>query len=531
MALRKEPERRYQSVEHFSEDIRRHLEGLPVTARKDTIAYRTAKFVRRNKIAVSAAAITFFALIAFIIGLVIQSDKIARQRDQAENERDKSDKISAFLVNLFRSSDPYESKGNSITAREILDRGANKIANDLNNQPEVQAAVMDTIGEVYVNLGLFESAEPLLKQALAVRKQTLPANHPDIVDSLNHVGSLYYGQNKHEAEATFREAISTARKLPSDKQLKLAESLSGLGKTLSVAGKLEDAKTAFQEALSIQRKFLAKDHIDIASNLIYLAQISGGKEPEGMYQEALSIFKKHNHPKQANCLMSLAGINASKGNYDQAIKENEEACAIRKKVFGDESLSLAICLHNLGSCYYQKGDDKSAEIVFSDVLAIREKHLDSDNPEIGFDLFFLASALHGQGKLRDAEILYRRSLAIQKKNLPPDHPEVARSNAGLGRVLVDAGHAEEAQTYLVNAQQIYKKTGLNRPLSEVESILGSCMTELGNYKEAEQLMLKSYQSLVDLGLSSARETRETRAHLYHLYEVWEKPEKMNQFKD
>jgi serine/threonine protein kinase len=110
MALRKEPQRRYASVEQFAEDIRRHLEGLPVIARQSTLGYRMSKFIQRHKAAVAAAAVIAVLVIGFVATTIMQSARIARERDRAERERDKAARVSAFMVDLFRVSDPSEAK-------------------------------------------------------------------------------------------------------------------------------------------------------------------------------------------------------------------------------------------------------------------------------------------------------------------------------------------------------------------------------------------------------------------------------------
>src|SRR5581483_1679851 len=162
MALRKEPQRRYASVEQFAEDIRRHLEGLPVIARKDTFAYRAGKFVTRNKVAVSVA-------LAFVLLLAVSLVVIVRQSVRAARERDKARQVAQFLAEIFKVSDPGESRGNSVTAREILDKGAERIDRELSGQPEVQATLMATIGQVYESLGLYDAAAPVLEKALNIR--------------------------------------------------------------------------------------------------------------------------------------------------------------------------------------------------------------------------------------------------------------------------------------------------------------------------------------------------------------------------
>ena len=180
MAMRKEPERRYGSAQQLAGDIQRHLDGLPVMARRDTVSYRTAKFVRRNWLPVTAAASALFLMVAFATTTYFQSlriaaerDRVAQQREVAERERVRAEEISTFLVNLFKLSDPEESRGNQVTARELLDSSAKRLEAGLQNQPATKAALMATVGEVYDSLGQYKDAVPILNESLALQ----PASH------------------------------------------------------------------------------------------------------------------------------------------------------------------------------------------------------------------------------------------------------------------------------------------------------------------------------------------------------------------
>ncbi len=155
MALRKEPERRYSSPERFLDDVKRYLEGLPVIARKDTAGYRTQKFIRRHKTGL-VAAVGVVIMIAIVVSFY--TVQLKQERDRARLEATKARRVSDFLVDLFRVSDPSESKGKTVTARELLDSGAVRIKEDLIEQPEIQATMMNVMGEVYTSLGLYGDA-------------------------------------------------------------------------------------------------------------------------------------------------------------------------------------------------------------------------------------------------------------------------------------------------------------------------------------------------------------------------------------
>ena len=161
MALRKEPSRRYASVDQFSEDIRRHFEARPVSARKDTIRYRTGKFISRHKAGAAAVVLVLISLIAGIIATTWQA-RIARQeRDRARLEARKAEQINTFVQSMLSSADP-EASGKDVTVAEILQEASRRVDSELKGQPEIAAEVKTTLAQTYMGLGLYEAAEPVV---------------------------------------------------------------------------------------------------------------------------------------------------------------------------------------------------------------------------------------------------------------------------------------------------------------------------------------------------------------------------------
>ena len=252
LALRKEPYRRYASVEAFSDDVRRYLEGLPVGARKPTVGYRAGKFLRRHAVGVAAALGVAVLLLGFALAVTVQSARVARERDLAEKERataqrerETAQRVSAFLVDLFKVSDPSEARGNTVTAREVLDKGAAKIAAELKDQPEVQAALMDTMGAVYRNLGLYDKAIPLLQQALETRKALLGNEHLEVAKSLTSLGTVALEKGDYAAaEDLYREALGMRRRLLGNDHLDVAAGANNLANALRSKGDVAGAEAS-----------------------------------------------------------------------------------------------------------------------------------------------------------------------------------------------------------------------------------------------------------------------------------------------
>ncbi|MGH9854401.1 MAG: serine/threonine protein kinase, partial [Blastocatellia bacterium] len=210
MAMRKEPERRYQSVEQFSEDLRRHLGRMPVVARKDTFGYRAGKLIRRHK-----AGVAILALLAILaVAMTVQAVRIGRERDRANQEAATAQAVTQSLVAMFEAADPSKARGSVITARELLDQGAEKVVRELKDQPAVQAKLLDTIGQLYQSIGLYDREQPLLEEALKLRRRALGDEHPDVATSLNHLAEVVRLKGDYaKSESLLREALALRRKL------------------------------------------------------------------------------------------------------------------------------------------------------------------------------------------------------------------------------------------------------------------------------------------------------------------------------
>ena len=437
LALRKEPQRRYASVEAFSDDVRRYLEGLPVKARKPTAGYRAGKFVRRHVAGLTASAVVVFLLVGFALALALQSARIARERDLAEKERataqrerETAQRVSGFLVDLFKVSDPGEARGNSITAREVLDKGSAKIATELQDQREVRATLMDAMGAVYFNLGLYEKAIPLLQEALQTRRAVLGNGHLEVADTLTNLANVSKEKGDYAAaEAGHREALAIRRKVLGNDHADVAASLNNLGNALWAKGDWVEAGTTYREALALKRKLLGNEHPDVAIGLNNLA-----------------IVLAHN------------------ADYDGAEALFREALALKRKQLGNEHPAVARSLNNVAAVLMHKGDYAAAESLHREALALKRKLLGNEHAEVAGTLNNLADTLCRQRKAAEAEPLAREAVAIFRKTLASGHPTIAEGESVLGGCLALSGRFAEAEPLLLGSYPVLKaKTGAESP--------------------------------------------------------------------
>jgi tetratricopeptide (TPR) repeat protein len=582
MALRKEPLRRYGSVEALAEDVRRYLDGLPVTAGKGTAAYRAGKYVRRHALGVAAAAGFVLLLAGFAVTMAIQSARLARERDHAAQERDKAEKVSTFLVDLFKVSDPSEAKGNSVTAREILDKGAARIRGDLKDKPEVQATLMHTMGNVYESLGLYDKAAGLLRDALEIRRRALGNEHPDVARTMNLLASVLYDKGDYAgAEALFRQTLALQRRLLGNDHPDVAKTMNNLAGILGSKGDFAGAEALFRETLALQRRRLGNEHPlvaitmnnlasvlddkgdyagaealyretlalerrllgnahpDVAQTMNYLAVVLEDEGDyagaEALYRETLALRRKllgNEHPDVAGTMNGLASVLEDKGDYAGAEALYRETLALRRKLLGKEHPDVAGTMNDLAVVLEDRGDDAGAEALFRETLALRRKLFGNEHPDVAGTMYGLAAVREDKGDYAGAEALYRETLALRRKLLGKQHPDAARSLRGLGEVLTEEGQAQPAEKLLREAREILRKALPHHhpDVAEAESALAACLIPLRHYGEAESLLLESYPVLRSKRSERSSATKKARRHLIELYEAWGRPEKAGPYR-
>src|SRR6185295_2934313 len=322
MALRKEPARRYESVARLSGDLERHLQDLPVSARRDTLRYRSRKFVRRNRAAVAAAAVVFLLVAGFVASLAAQGRQLARERDKAQYAL-------SFLIDTFKQADPTHTRGEHLTAREILDQGAGRISRELAGQPDTQAALMDAIGEVNLGLGRIDRAAPLLESALAVRRRTLGSQSLAVAQSLEHVASLRFARSDFkDGEKLLRQALALKRRLLGEESVEVAKTLNQLGQNLAERGDFRAAEPLHRQALAIARRAEGtQGSTVVADSLFFLAQRGDDRgdyaAAETLYRQGLAITRRllgEQHPTYVEHETAYAILLINQGKY----KESEQ---------------------------------------------------------------------------------------------------------------------------------------------------------------------------------------------------------------
>ena len=436
-AMEKDRTRRYETATGLAMDINRHLHNEPISARPPSTTYRLAKFSRRHKVGLAAGVAVFLALVAGLVlamtGLIRakRAEAIAAgERDRANQETKTTRRVSDFLVSIFQVSDPRQALGNTITAREILDKGAARVEEELKGEPLVKARLMDTMGTVYMNLGLYPQAAPLAEKALEVRRQALAPDDPIIAESMNSLGAIRYTMgNFAEAEKLFRGALDIRRKKFGEETSEVSTSLNDLAITLNSLGRYDEAEPLYRQALTIRQKLFPKEHPDIAQSLnnlgMFLYRRAKYEEAEKLFRQALEMNRRllgDVHPEIASYLNNLGMVLRDSGRLPEAESTFRQSVALHHKLYGPDHPNFGNSVVNLAALLVRMGKFDEAELHYLEVIALYKKIYSENNYNTATVRSLLGECLTKTKKFPQAEKLLVESLAIVKGQFDQDHP-------------------------------------------------------------------------------------------------------------
>ncbi len=455
MAMRKEPARRYGSAQQMSGDIQRYLDSMPVIARRDTVSYRTAKFVRRHWLPVAAGAGAALLTMAFATTTYLQSRRIAaerdradQQRERAEHERVRAEEVSGFLVNLFKLSDPEENRGSQVTARELLDSSAKRLRAGLRDQPETKAALLTTVGAVYDSLGQYQDALPILDESLRLQAPGLAESR---VATLLELGRARMGAGElAAAEAPLQEALHVAQSRFGAASAQSARCIWGLGMLRYQQDQLGEAKRLFVRSLELLESAHAPQS-DRSAVLDDLATVYTREQQWALakqtYERALDIDRRllgDDHPRVAIRLNNLAIVAQNMGDTRSAEALYLEAIRRNEKTYGERHPETAASKGNYGLLLQREGRLAESEPLLRDAVAVTLSLYGPDHYKVGYARVSLAMLLHEKGDLAEAEGEFRKASAIYDKSLAANHQYRGSLLMHFARLLVDRGKFDEA---------------------------------------------------------------------------------------
>ncbi|MES2466424.1 MAG: serine/threonine-protein kinase [Verrucomicrobiota bacterium] len=468
-ALEKDRARRYETADNFAQDLQRHLNCEPVQARPPTTGYRFRRFAKRNKLAFAAGTGIAAALVA---GLAVSTwmfykEKHARERAvaaeaaqgierrKAETEATKSHQVARFLKRMLTRIGPSVALGRDTKLlMEILKDTEERLDTELTEQPEIEAELRHTIGTVHEDLGNFAQAEVMHRRAAELREELLGNGHPDLAESLTHVGHALFSQRKYEeAEILYRKLLILRKNLRGPDHPTLAGALGNMSAVLHVRGKSAEAEVLGREALAMHRRLLHHQHPDLATIINNMASLlyDQGKldEAEILYRESREIFKGIygvEHPWVASTTHGLALVLQKQGHLPEAVILQRDALRMHRKLSGNEHPDVVYTLNGLAAMLVEQGNLDEAESLQREALEIAQRFIGKEDWKLDHALDKMTGILNQRGKPAEAEAMHREMLALRKKLLGDDHPDVAKSLNLLARLLFARGQLAEAET-------------------------------------------------------------------------------------
>lgn len=582
-ALRKEPDRRYESAEKLASDIRYYLSGRPVSAHPDSMEYRAGKFIRRHKIGVSATAIIILLIVGYAATITWHSHRTQSALVQAQEETAKAEQVTGFLIDMFEASDPAEAMGDTLNTRLLLERGVAQ-AQQLDGQPDIQARMFDAAGRVYMALGQYEDARPLIERSLNLRKEIygedhlivsqslhnlaqlhiengnynfagelyqeslnvrtkhLPSDDPRIAESLYHVG-MYYQRvenNLETAESHLSKSLEIRQHNYGSLHEKVAESLRGLGGVLLAKGNNSSAETNYLKALEIQENKLGERHPETLTTLNNLAILKAWR---GDYNSAISLLTESldkrlkvlgtGHQSNAIQLNNLAFIAGHQGDYEEAEQLLNEAISVMRASVGTDHPHALVFKTNLARIKYITGDYENAEKLHRETLQQKRDLLGAGHTDVAASLVQLGALLKDQQKYTEAESLIREAISIHQNTLSDQHPMFISGYYLLAQIYKEMGDYHEAANLFHETLKIRLQTQAidHTQIAVAHSLQGACLTDLELYTEAESL-IKDVHSLLDSMDHQDRILKqELLTQVINLYERWDNQGQANRYRE
>ena len=540
-ALEKDRARRYGSPMELAADIQRHLAHQPVLARPASTAYRVQKYVRRHRVGVALASGLALLLAGVAVMQAIQVRRVVRERDRAN-------RVTDFMKGMFRVSKPSEARGNTVTAREILDRAAKQIDRGLAGDPGTQAQLLAAMGDVYESLGLYPQAHPVFERALGIQQATLgPGNpetlatmdefatllykeghpasaeklerevlegrrrvlgkeHPDTLISMRHLAwSLYQQGRLPEAEKLERETLQLDRRVLGAENPETAKAMNDLAAVIQWQGNYQEAETLDREALEIRRRILGSDDPDTLASMDNLAGVLGDEahyaDEIKMDSDLIDIERRvlgREHPDTLGTMGSLSWILQVQGRYADAAKLAQQTLDIQRRVLGAEHPDTLRTTITLAATLADEKQYPQAEKLFQETLEIRRRTLGPDHRDTLLAATDLAITYGMEKRYVDEEKVLREVLSIQRRVLAADHPDVLLTMQSLASCLKNQRRYAEAESEYSELLEIGRRVLAPNDVVLVDAVYSfACLEALEGHKSDA---LKYLAEAVDHGL-------------------------------
>jgi tetratricopeptide (TPR) repeat protein len=501
--LEKERARRYGSPAELAADIGRYLRNEAVLAVPPSFAYRARKFARRYRAALATAG-------AFALVLIAAAGLIIRQSIRANTEAAMAKAVDDFLRDdLLAQASAAKQSGQSVRpdpdlkVRTALDRAAARITGKFDRQPEVEAAIRDTIGQTYTDLGLYPEARTQFKGALELRRRVLGAQNPETLKALSHLGGTASRQGNYpEAEALLKQSMEGQRRVLGAEHPDTLASMNSLAVVYQDQGKYPQAEALHSQTLETRRRVQGAEHPDTLTSMNNLANVyrQQGKYPqaEALQSQVLETRRRvlgPEHPDTLASMMNLANVYRQQGKYPQAEALHSQTLEIRRRVLGPEHPDTLGSMNNLANVYRQQAKYPQAEALQSQVLEIRRRVQGAEHPDTLGSMNNLANVYLVQGKYAQAEALHSQTLEIARRVLGAEHPNTLSSMSNLAMDYDAQGKYAQAEALYSQSLEIKRRVlGAEHPDTLTSmNYLANVYRMQGKYAQAEALFRQTLE--------------------------------------
>lgn len=511
-ALQKEPGQRYQSVIEFKEDIQRYLEGLPIKSRRHSLAYRSVKYIKRNRMPVATAAVFLLMLVSFFIFYNIS---ITEQRNHAQNEALKAAQVTSFLMDLFEANDPTQYQGQELTAWELLEQGEERIQL-LEGQPEVQAQMFEVTGQIYRKIGQYDRADELLTHSLEIRRELFGNDHSETISIYNELGLLYSDLgNFGKADSLLRLALNLQTGKTAPEAGTLSKTQFNLAYILRRIGNYDEAEELYRRSYEIRNRAFGQNHQSTIASLSSLGVtlLNKGDYPESekIFRDVLEIRRDLLQPVHPDLAMSINNLGATLltiGQFTEAETLFRESLQMRKQLLGDMHPKVALTMNNLGISLMERGQYVNAYDYILEALEIRKAVLGEDNVNTAISKFSLGELYLHTGRSSDANIILKEAHQVFRERLSDDHSFTARSKMAIGTSYLALGEEVKAEEHLrtgfSNLQNIHTEISLEKALGIWD--YAAFLQKTGEYAKADELFENALAILREIeGATSERQ--------------------------
>lgn len=464
VALHQEPLRRYASATQFREDLDHFLAGKPIAARGDSFAYLFSKFIGRHKLAVGFATLAFISLITGFSLALIHYRQAVTQRDLARAETMRAEQLVDLLTNVFRSSSPGQSKGEDLSAKEVLDRGAETVFKRLEGDVETQLRLTNAMAVVYRNLGELDQANTMLEEAMARAGTTVGRNHMLVGNTARTLGSLRSWQREYDASETFyKQAIAIHERAGDTREL--ARDLGEISTVYLSTQQYDKAEAVLNRAIAIHETLqppFTERWLSALSNraVLYYFQKQDDRAGEAyavLLEKQKSHFGEHSR-SVATTLHNMASLKHRQRLFSESAALFEQALATKEAVYGVDSTFSKGTLRNLAKVYFKMRRFDEAVATYKRAYTTYRQFMGADHDSTFQVRLDYANALHFQGHIQEAESHYRQGLAEVIAKHSAEHRLAYFAKLHLTRFLLLEHRGLETGTMGEEVWNYYQKT-------------------------------------------------------------------------